>query len=440
MAQHQNDDNNAATASLIAPNGETVPLNVISPVLGRQVLDIASLGKAGYNVYDPGFTYSAMCKSAITFVDGDKGILLYRGYPVQDIVHNYSFLETAYLVIYGEFPTAEQLHSFQDSIADTSLVNSAAVGKLFDALPMGTHPMAIISAVTSAIAGMLPQDGDFSLGTAERLGTQLIGAMPLLVARAFCTSEGRPSPAVSSTGHYVQDFLRMCFYGTDNELFSDPFVVSSLESLLILHEDHELNCSTATLRLVGSAQASFPAAVSAAVCALWGALHGGANQAVIQMLNQIHEDGNDIGKYVARAKDPNDPFRLMGFGHRVYKTFDARARVIREIAVGLVAKIAENDPLLDLAFQLEEVAVKDDFFISRHLYPNVDFYSGIIYQTIGFPAEMFTPLFVLGRLPGWVAHWREMIQDPARRIGRPGQVYEGYAMRSVPPPPATKDK
>jgi citrate synthase len=426
MVQHQNDDNNAAATARVAVNGETVPLNVISPVLGRPTLDIASLGKAGYNVYDPGFTHSAMCKSAITFVDGDNGILLYRGYPVQDIVHNYSFLETAYLVIHGEFPTPEQLRSFLDSTADTSLVNSAAVDKLFDAFPAGTHPMAIISSVTSAISGMLPQNGDFSLGTAERLGTQLIGAMPLLVARAFCTSEGRPSPAVSSTGQYVQDFLRMCFSGTDNELFSDPFVISSLESLLILHEDHELNCSTATLRLVGSAQASFPAAVSAAVCALWGPLHGGANQAVIQMLNQIHEDGNDIGKYVARAKDPNDPFRLMGFGHRVYKTFDARAKVIREIAVELVAKTAENDPLLDLAFQLEEVAVKDDFFVSRHLYPNVDFYSGIIYQTIGFPPEMFTPLFVLGRTPGWVAHWREMIQDPVRRIGRPAQVYEGH--------------
>lgn len=431
----RNDSNSAATTSDVVVDGETISLNVLSPVMGRPTLDIASLGKAGYNVYDPGFTYTAMCKSAITFVDGDNGILLYRGYPVQDIVHNYTFLETAYLVIHGEFPTAEQMNSFRESLADISIATSPAVDRLFEALPAGTHPMAIISSVVSAISGMLPQNGNSSPEAAEQLGVQLIGAMPLLVARAFRTSEGRPRPAVNPTGQYVQDFLSMCFSGTDNQLFSDPFVISSLESLFILHADHELNCSTATLRLVGSAQASFPAAISAAVCALWGPLHGGANQAVIQMLNQIHQDNDDVGKYVARAKDPSDPFRLMGFGHRVYKTFDARAKVIREIAVELVTKTGGNDPLLDLAFQLEELAVQDDFFVSRHLYPNVDFYSGIIYQTIGFPPEMFTPLFVLGRTPGWVAHWLELIQDPTRRIGRPAQVYEGHAARSVPPRP-----
>lgn len=431
----RNDSNSAATTSDVVVDGETISLNVLSPVMGRPTLDIASLGKAGYNVYDPGFTYTAMCKSAITFVDGDNGILLYRGYPVQDIVHNYTFLETAYLVIHGEFPTAEQMNSFRESLADISIATSPAVDRLFEALPACTHPMAIISSVVSAISGMLPQNGNSSPEAAEQLGVQLIGAMPLLVARAFRTSEGRPRPAVNPTGQYVQDFLSMCFSGTDNQLFSDPFVISSLESLFILHADHELNCSTATLRLVGSAQASFPAAISAAVCALWGPLHGGANQAVIQMLNQIHQDNDDVGKYVARAKDPSDPFRLMGFGHRVYKTFDARAKVIREIAVELVTKTGGNDPLLDLAFQLEELAVQDDFFVSRHLYPNVDFYSGIIYQTIGFPPEMFTPLFVLGRTPGWVAHWLELIQDPTRRIGRPAQVYEGHAARSVPPRP-----
>jgi citrate synthase len=432
MAQ-QNDGNNAVTTCDVVVNGEKISLNALSPVMGRPTLDIAPLGKAGYNVYDPGFTYTAMCKSAVTFVDGDNGILLYRGYPVQDIVHNYSFLETAYLVIHGEFPDAEQMSAFRESTDDISIATSPAVDRLFEALPAGTHPMAIISSVISAVSGMLPQDGNASLEAAERLGAQFIGAMPLLVARAFRASEGRPHAAVSPTGQYVQDFLSMCFSGTDNELFRDPLVISSLESLLTLHADHELNCSTATLRLVGSAQASFPAAVSAAVCALWGPLHGGANQAVIKMLNQIHQDNDDVGKYVARAKDPSDPFRLMGFGHRVYKTFDARAKVIREMAVELVAKTAGNDPLLDLAFQLEEVAVKDDFFVSRHLYPNVDFYSGIIYQIIGFPPEMFTPLFVLGRTPGWVAHWLELIQDPSRRIGRPAQVYEGHAARPVPP-------
>jgi citrate synthase len=267
---------------------------------------------------------------------------------------------------------------------------------------------------------------------AERVGLSLIGAAPMLVANAFSASQGRPAPEISATGDYVADFLKMCFADTDNQRYTDPLVASALETLLILHADHEQNCSTATLRLVGSAQANFLAGASAAVGALWGPLHGGANQAVIQMLTEIHADGGNVGKYVAKAKSPDDPFRLMGFGHRVYKTTDARAKVIRGLAVELIEKIAGGDPLLDIAFQLEDVALKDDFFVTRHLYPNVDFYSGIIYRAIGFPPEMFTPLFVLGRIPGWVSHWREAAHDPVKRIGRPTQLYIGSATRQVP--------
>jgi citrate synthase len=416
------------TSASVTIGDKTYDVDVLRPVLGSPALNLTSVTKDGYAVYDPGLARTAVCQSGITYVDGENGVLLYRGYPVQELAKAHSFLESAYLLIYGELPTPEERQSFEKAVFDSDLASNPSVGKFFDAFPRGTHPMAMLSSIVSGLScvsdkGHKPGDAE---GVVEA-GAQLLGAMPVFAAHAFSTTTGAPRVASQPELGYAENFLNMCFPGTEH----DPLVVECLETLLVLHADHEQNCSTATLRLVASSHANFLSGVSAAISALWGPLHGGANQAVLQMLSEIHEDSDDVSKYIRRAKDSSDPFKLMGFGHRVYKTVDARAKMIRSTAIDLLTKIAKNDPLLDLALQLEEIAREDDYFVSRRLYPNIDFYSGLIYRAIGFPPEMFTPLFVVGRVPGWIAHWRELQLDP-QRIGRPTQLYVGSAQRDLP--------
>ena len=406
-------------------------LDVVHPVLGRPAVSIAPLGKAGINSYDPGYAFTAMCQSAITFVDGDNGILLYRGYPAQEIADACTYLDTSYLLIYGELPSDSERQAFEKGVAESGLATHPSINRLFDAFPSGLHPMAMLSALASACTAISEEGqrpGD--LASVERAGIELLGAMPTFAAHAFSVMEGRQRVASDPSLGFVRNFLTMCFASSDREPPMDEAALRALETLFVLHADHEQNCSTATLRLVGSAHAGFFAGVAAAISALWGPLHGGANQAVIQMLMDIQADGGDLDKYVRKAKDSNDPFRLMGFGHRVYKTFDARAKVIRQTAIELLDRMAGDDPMLEIALRLEEIATKDEFFVQRRLYPNVDFYSGIVYRALGFPPAMFTPLFVVARVAGWVAHWRELMADPQRRIGRPSQIYVGEAQRS----------
>ncbi|QNT90763.1 type II citrate synthase [Streptomyces griseofuscus] len=399
-------------------------LAVSEPVMGRPAVAAADLAREGYLVYDPGLADTAICRSEITYIDGDAGILLYRGYPAQQVAEKCTFLQTAHLLTTGELPTGAQEEQWLARIAASTLPGNPVWGPLFDAMPAGTHPMAMLAAATSVMTSLAP-DGASSI---EQAGFDLLATMPALAAHAFARVEDRPRRPYDPSAGYVENFLYMCF--GDSPVATDPAMVHALETLLVLHADHEQNCSTATLRLVSSSNAGFFSSVSAALSALWGPLHGGANQAVIEMLQAIRDDGGDLGKYVAKAKDRNDPFRLMGFGHRVYRTFDARARVIREVAREVCGKAA-HDPLLDMALELEEVARNDEFFLERKLYPNVDFYSGLIYRAMGFPVEMFTALFAVGRAPGWIAHWTEAATAPERRIGRPAQLYTGPETRDL---------
>ncbi|MGH9107187.1 MAG: citrate/2-methylcitrate synthase, partial [Acidimicrobiales bacterium] len=401
--------------------------------LGRRALDVSSLREHGLAVLDPGYADTAAYQSAITFVDGEKGRLYYRGYPVEQLATSWSFLEVAYLLIYGELPTQQQADEFTAKVRDPRLVLHVGIERMFDYFPQSMHPMAMMAIATEAMTAFA-DDGPASDPRAqvERAGTRLLSALPIFTGYALSVLRGLPRGKSNRSLDYAEDLLQLCFSIPGSDHLPDNATARALNTLLILHADHELNCSTATLRMVASSGASFYAGVSAAINALWGPLHGGANQRVIQMLQEIKSSGRPLSYFVDKAKDKNDPFRLMGFGHRVYKTTDARAKVIQQIALDLVEKLAPEDPLLDIAMRLEEVALADDYFISRRLYPNVDFYSGIIYRAIGFPDEMFTPLFVVGRSAGWVAHWLELTTSPAKRIGRPTQLYVGAGERTVP--------
>ena len=420
----------AATLTL----GETaIELPVEQPTLGRTALDVSGLGQHGLSVFDPGYADTAAYHSAITFVDGEGGHLYYRGYPVEQLATSFSFLEVAYLLIHGELPGAEAADNFTARVRDPKLVLHVGIERLFDCFPQSMHPMAMLAIATEALSAY--SDEGNSPGKAERVehaGVRLLSAMPIFTGYALSTLRGLPRAKSNRSLDYAEDLLQLCFTIPGSDYLPDNATARALNTLLVLHADHELNCSTATLRMVASSGAGFYAGVSAAINALWGPLHGGANQEVIKMLQEIKDSGRPLSYFVDKAKDRSDPFRLMGFGHRVYKTTDARARVIRQIALDLVEKLAPEDPLLDIALHLEEVALADDFFISRRLYPNVDFYSGIIYRAIGFPDEMFTPLFVVGRTAGWVAHWLELTTSGANRIGRPTQIYTGPAERAVP--------
>ncbi|WP_121249105.1 citrate synthase [Mucilaginibacter phyllosphaerae] len=405
---------------------KTYELPVIEGTEGEKAIDISKLrDQTGYVTLDIGYKNTGATKSAITFLDGEVGILKYRGYPIEQLAEKSTFTEVAYLLIYGQLPTAEQLQAFEFEISHHTLVHED-MKKFFDGFPSGSHPMGQLSSLIGALAAFNPASLKQGL-SAEEINIEiikLIAKMSTIVSWIYKKSLGHPVIYPRNKYDYVTNFMHMTFGQRTEDVEIDPVVVSAMNKLLILHADHEQNCSTSTVRIVGSSDANLYASISAGISALWGPLHGGANQAVVEMLQKIKEDGGDVDKWVAKAKDKNDPFRLMGFGHRVYKNFDPRAKIIKKACDDILEKLGVKDETLEIAKKLEEVALSDPYFVERKLYPNVDFYSGIIYTALGFPTEMFTVLFALGRLPGWIAQWKEMKANK-EPIGRPRQIYVG---------------
>ncbi|MEB0261548.1 citrate synthase [Mucilaginibacter sp. 10I4] len=405
---------------------KTYDLPVIEGTEGEKAIDISKLRDlTGYVTLDIGYKNTGATKSAITFLDGEVGILKYRGYPIEQLAEKSTFIEVAYLLIYGQLPTTDQLQAFEFEISHHTLVHED-MKKFFDGFPSGSHPMGQLSSLIGALAAFNPASLKQGL-SAEEINIEiikLIAKMSTIVSWIYKKSLGHPVIYPRNKMDYVTNFLHMTFGQRTEDTEIDPVVVSAMNKLLILHADHEQNCSTSTVRIVGSSDANLYASISAGISALWGPLHGGANQAVVEMLQKIKEDGGDVDKWVAKAKDKNDPFRLMGFGHRVYKNFDPRAKIIKKACYDILEKLGINDETLEIAKKLEEVALSDPYFVERKLYPNVDFYSGIIYTALGFPTEMFTVLFALGRLPGWIAQWKEMKANK-EPIGRPRQIYVG---------------
>jgi citrate synthase len=401
---------------------------------GYDAVDVSSLLKDGRLItLDYGFGNTAATRSAITYLDGEAGILRYRGYPIEQLAERSTFLEVAYLLIYGELPTAEQLDAWTTSITRHTLLHEE-FKRFFDGFPMDAHPMGILASATGALSTFYQDSEDPRDPRDVEISTiRLMAKMPTIAAFAYKKSVGQPFVYPDNSLDYESNFLRMMFALPTEPYAVDPEVAAALRVLLILHADHEQNCSTSTVRLVGSSLANMYAAISAGISALWGPLHGGANQEVLGMLEAIAADGGDVSKAVARAKDKNDPFRLMGFGHRVYKNYDPRARIIKSASDTILSKMGADDQLLGIAKELEAVALSDPYFIDHKLYPNVDFYSGLIYRALGFPSGMFTVLFAIGRLPGWIAQWREMMTDPSSRIGRPRQLYVGAPERPYVP-------
>lgn len=411
-------------------NGETFELPVITGSENEKAIDISSLrGKTGYITIDSGFKNTGSTSSAITFLDGEKGILRYCGYPIEQIAEKSSFIEVCYLLVYGELPTEKQLKDFSGKINKHTLVHED-IKRLLEAYPSNAHPMGMLSAMVASLSTFYPesQNPNRSQEAVDLTIIRLLAKMPTLAAMAYRHSNGTPIMYPKNSLDYCENFLNMMFGMPTEEYELDPVVVDALNKLLILHADHEQNCSTSTVRIVGSSDANLYSSISAGISALWGPLHGGANQAVIEMLESIKNDGGDIDKWINKAKDKNDPFRLMGFGHRVYKNFDPRATIIKKACDNVLAKLGIDDPVLEIAKKLEEVALKDEYFVQRGLYPNVDFYSGIIYRALGIPTDMFTVMFALGRLPGWIAQWKEMKANK-EPIGRPRQVYVGATER-----------
>ena len=392
-------------------------------------IDIKNLRSltGGITTIDPGFKNTSSCESKITYLDGEKGILRYRGYAIEDLANNASFLEVAYLLIFGDLPTKDEYTKFHDDIKKESIVDDD-VKKILDAFPKSAHPMGILSSLTSALTAFNPSSNniDYNRSKTELYDTivKVLAKIPVLIAWTFRKKNGLPLDYGDSSLGYVENILKMMFNKPNEQYVQNPILVTALNKLLILHADHEQNCSTSTVRTVGSSHAGLFASISAGISALWGPLHGGANQAVLEMLESINEDGGDTNKYMQKAKDKDDPFRLMGFGHRVYKSFDPRAKIIKVTTDEVLNDLGVIDPILDIAKGLEKEALSDKYFVDRSLYPNVDFYSGIIYRAMGIPSDMFTVMFALGRLPGWIAQWREMRlrNEP---IGRPRQVYTG---------------
>ncbi|MDR7275008.1 citrate synthase [Catenuloplanes atrovinosus] len=391
------------------------------------------LKETGYVTLDTGFVNTASCTSAITYIDGDAGILRYRGYPIDQLAGKASFLETSYLLIYGELPTADQLAEFDSRVRKHTLLHEE-MRQFFGGFPRDAHPMAVLSSAVSALSTFYQDALDpFNPEDVEISTVRLLAKVPTIASYAYKKSIGQPMLYPDNNLGYVENFLRMTFGVPTEDYEIDPVVAQVLDMLLVLHADHEQNCSTSTVRLVGSSHANLFASVSAGVNALFGPLHGGANEAVLTMLNGIHANGGDVNAFVERVKKKEPGVKLMGFGHRVYKNYDPRAAIVKQAARDVLERTGGNDPLLELAMKLEEIALADDFFISRKLYPNVDFYTGLIYKAMGFPTKMFTVLFALGRLPGWIAQWREMINDPATKIGRPRQLYTGSPERAFVP-------
>jgi citrate synthase len=378
------------------------------------------------------------CQSQITYLDGEKGILLYRGYPIEQIAEQSSFIETSYLLIYGELPTPEQLDNFQYHLVHHSMVHES-IKNLYDGFPNNPHPMAVCSTVVGSLATFYQNELDVRSEREVEIAThRLMAKLPTIAAYSYKKSIGQPFQYPDNTLSYSANFLKMMFSLPCEPYEIDEDAAKVLDVLLILHADHEQNCSTSTVRLVGSSMCNLFASVSSAIYALWGPLHGGANQAVIEMLQTIHDDGGDVNKYVLKAKDSNDPFRLMGFGHRVYKNFDPRSRIIKKLAHKIFGKEATHEPLLEIALKLEEIAIKDNYFVEKKLYPNVDFYSGLIYKALNIPVNMFPVMFAMGRLPGWIAQWKELQEDKQFKIGRPRQVYMGSPARDYVPMPKRK--
>ncbi|WP_201982195.1 citrate synthase [Hymenobacter rubidus] len=420
----------AETAELIL-DGKSITLPVIEGTEHEKAFDIGKLrDQTGYVTLDSGYKNTGATKSAITFLDGEEGILRYRGYPIEQLAEKSSFLEVAYLLIYGALPTTAELDNFSGQITKHTLVHED-MRKIFDGFPSATHPMAILSSLICALTGFYPQSvsPDLSPEELDLNVIRLMAKMPTIAAWTYKNNMGHPLNYPRNDMDYCANFLYMMFSFPTEKYEINPVVVSALNKLLILHADHEQNCSTSTVRLVGSANASLYGSVSAGINALWGPLHGGANQEVIEMLEAIEADGGDTSKFIAKAKDKNDSFRLMGFGHRVYKNFDPRAKIIKKAADEVLQALGMQDsPLLKIAQELEQAALTDQYFIDRKLYPNVDFYSGIIYKALGIPTEMFTVMFALGRLPGWIAQWKEM-RENKEPIGRPRQIYTGELER-----------
>lgn|SRR5690606_24543800 len=417
------------TAS-ITLNGKTLELPVITGTENEKAIDISQLRQqTGYITLDPGFKNTGATKSAITFLDGEKALLKYRGYKIEDLAEKSTFLEVAYLLIYGELPTKEVLEKFRSDIKSQMMVHED-MKNFFAGFPSKSHPMGQLSCLVGALSAFYPESLNPNQNEDEEYRTivNLLGKMPTIVSWIHKKSLGHPVVYPKKDFGYIDNFMNMIFGEVNCDKIFDEVVLDAMRVLLILHADHEQNCSTSTVRIVGSSNANLYASISAGINALWGPLHGGANQAVIEMLEAIKNDGGDVQKYIAKAKDKNDPFRLMGFGHRVYKNFDPRARIIKKACDDVLAKLGVKDPVLDIAKKLEEAALSDEYFIQRKLYPNVDFYSGIIYRALGFSSEMFTVLFALGRLPGWIAQWKEM-RDNKEPIGRPRQVYIGEVDR-----------
>ncbi|MBP4137760.1 citrate synthase [Flavobacterium geliluteum] len=410
-------------------DGQKIELPVITGSENESAIDINKLRDlTGIITIDPGYKNSGSCKSEITFLDGELGILRYRGYSIEDLAEKASFLEVSYLLIFGELPTAQQLEQFETDIKKHTLVNEE-MKNIIDGFPKTAHPMGVLSALTSALTAFNPKavNVDNEKEMYEAI-CKTMGKFLVIATWTYRKSMGYPLNYYDNTKGYVENFMHLMFQLPTGPYKANPIIVDALDKLFILHADHEQNCSTSTVRMVGSSHAGLFASISAGVSALWGPLHGGANQAVLEMLEEINKDGGDTEKFLAKAKDKNDPFRLMGFGHRVYKNFDPRARIIKKAAKEVLETLGVEDPILEIAKKLEAAALEDEYFKSRNLYPNVDFYSGIIYRALGIPTDMFTVMFAIGRLPGWIAQWKEM-RENKEPIGRPRQIYTGHPLR-----------
>ncbi|MCC6652035.1 MAG: citrate synthase [Candidatus Eisenbacteria bacterium] len=415
----------------ISYDGKSLVLPVIRGSEGETAVNIEKLrAQTGMVTIDPGYGNTGSCKSSVTFIDGDKGILRYRGYPIDQLAENASFLEVAWLLIHGELPTADQLRDFTTSVTRHTLLHEN-FSRFFEAFPKDAHPMPVCAASIAALTTFY-QAPETDENRDESM-VRLIAKMPTIAAYAYKHSIGQPFMYPQNKLDYASNFLRMMFGTPCEEYEVDPVLARTLDMLLILHADHEQNCSTSTVRMVGSSRANLYASVSAGISALWGPLHGGANQEVIEMLERIEAEEGSAEKFLFRAKDKNETARLMGFGHRVYKNYDPRAAILKKHCDVVLARVGVSNKLLEIAMKLEEIALKDDYFVSRKLYPNVDFYSGVIYKALGIPVNMFTVMFTMGRMPGWIAQWLEMRQDPDFRISRPRQIYTGHVQRDYKP-------
>ena len=415
-------------------NGQSIELPIVDGTLGQKGIDISKLrASTGLITYDPGFVNTGSCSSSITYLDGGKGQLLYRGIPIEQIAEKSNFIETSFLIIYGYLPTQEDLNNFNYHITHHSMLHES-IKNLYDGFPNNPHPMAVCSSIVGSLATFYEKDlGVRDARQIEITIHRLLAKLPTIAAYSFKKSIGQPLPYPNNSLNYTENFLNMMFSTPCEEYKIDPIAAKAIDLLLILHADHEQNCSTSTVRLVGSSMCNLFASVSAGIYALWGPLHGGANQAVIEMLQMIYEDGGNIKKFIKKARNPDDPFRLMGFGHRVYKNFDPRSRLVKNLAHEVLEKLNIHNPLFDIALNLEEIALKDQYFIDKKLYPNVDFYSGLIYMALKIPVNMFTVMFAMGRLPGWIAQWKELQEDKGFKIGRPHQIYRGETSKNYVP-------